>query len=155
MMTNRAVVIARVRSGRFEDQPRGGAPVCSTTKLSWKANGLDLLLTNTREFNKEQFRALIDRFEKTAAGDREPRLVRRLRVLASDPRLRWTIELYCALLWWAIGEQDRDAAAAAKALWTYLFGRPIPHWCSLDGATNSYELDIQRWKKWYDRLQAK
>lgn len=127
---------------------------CQLVKLTWKANGLDLLLTSIRRFDKEQFSVLVENFEKTAAGRREPHLILRLKALALNPKLRWTVELYCSLLWWATGELDRNSAAAARALWIYLFGRPIPRCCKLDTASNSYELDVQRWKKWYERLAA-
>ena len=153
-MQKRAVIVARVRSERLEEQPHGGASVTSSAKLTWKANGLDLLLTSTRRFDKEQFSVLVENLEKTAAARREPHLILRLKALALNPRLRWTVELYCSLLWWATGEPNRDAAVAARALWIYLFGRPTPNWCKLDTASNNYELDVQRWKKWYERLAS-
>ncbi len=120
--------------------------------LCGQANGLDLVLLNADEFDQSRFISLVKELGRTSIGDEEPQLINQLTTLASNPRLRWPVELYAPLLWWT-SAGDQGAAAAAAAVWRYLFGAPPPQWCKLDADENVYELNAQSWKAWYDGLR--
>jgi hypothetical protein len=150
MRSTRAPIVVGKRtavSGPFETGPRVQIP----SPLCWKANGLDLLV-NLRTFDKKRFAVLVEEFRSTAAGRQDIHVVMHLRTLARNPRLRWPVELYSSLLRWTMTPEHKNAALRAEAIWSFLFGRPLPRWYKLDQRTDSYKLDIRGWKTWYDSL---
>ena len=137
----------RPSSETHETGPRVTIP----SRLSWKANGLDLLLVNVRAFGKGEFGQLVEEFRGTAAGRKDIHLLMHLKTLALNPRLRWPVELYSSLLRWT-ASSEKNTARRAEAIWSLLFGRPLPRWYKLEERTDSYALDIRGWKTWYDSL---
>jgi hypothetical protein len=130
-----------------------GPMVTFPSKFRWKAYGNDLALQNHEDFDKAKFVSLIDSFEQAVPSHRNASLLAELRSWADDPRnSRWPHGSNCSLLRWVTTSGWKDAVPHAEAIWTYLFGQPVPTWYVWRQGRKKYEFDARAWTAWYESL---
>lgn len=130
-----------------------GPTVSLPSKFRWKAYGNDLALQNHEEFDKAKFGSLIDSFEQAVPSRRNAALIAELRSWAADPRhSRWPHGSNCSLLRWVTTSGWKAAVPHAEAIWTYLFGQPVPTWYVWRQGSKKYEFDARAWAVWYESL---
>lgn len=130
-----------------------GPIVTLPSKFRWKAYGNDLALQNHEDFDKAKFVTLIDSFEQAVPSRRNASLLAELRSWANDPRhSRWPHGSNCSLLRWVTTPSWKAAVPHAEAIWTYLFGQPVPTWYVWRQARKKYEFDARAWTTWSESL---
>jgi hypothetical protein len=134
-------------------QVQTGPVVTVPSKFRWRAHGYDLALENPETLDQKTFDALVDRFEQAVPSRRNATLVGELRAWAADPRhSRWLHGSNCSLLRWVTTSGWRAAVPHAEAIWTHLFGQPVPTWYVWRQGHKKYEFDPKAWTTWYESL---
>ena len=130
-----------------------GPAVTAPSKFRWKAYGYDLALQNHKEFDKAKFASLIKSFEQAVPSRRNAALLADLKSWAADPmHSRWPHSSNCSLLRWVTTSGWKAAVPHAEAIWTYLFGQPVPTWYVWRQGGKKYEFDARAWATWYESL---
>jgi hypothetical protein len=137
-----------VGNPRVETGPRVNAPA----SIRWGASGRDLILRNPEAFDQRRFSQLVDAFEQSVPSGKNAHLIADLRNWAANPRLRWPLGSCSSLLRWTTTSGWKEAVPHAEAIWTYLFGRPVPTWYVWDQGRRKYHLDSQGWSRWFESL---
>lgn len=140
-------------TGRFDGWPHKGSEVLFPSVLRWKAYGFDLMLTNCELFDSSHFSTLLDSFEAAVRSRQNVDLVADLRSWASSYyTLPWLHQSNALLLQWAMTDRYHSAVLQAHALWTYLFGSPVPAWYLWNQNERCYQFDPNRWQIWFNSL---
>jgi hypothetical protein len=130
-----------------------GPTVSVHSKFRWKTWGNDLGLQNYEEFDKAKFKSLIDSFEQAVPSRRNAGLIAELKSWAADPgHSRWPHGSNCSLLRWVTTSGWKAAVPHAEAIWTYLFGQPVPTWYVWRQGRKKYEFDGRAWSAWHESL---
>jgi hypothetical protein len=138
----------RVRNAHVETGPRVSAPAL----MLWGTSGHDLILRNPEALEKGRFVQLVDAFEQSVPSGKNARLITDLRNWGTNPRLHLPQGSCNSLLRWTITSGWKDAVPHAEAIWTYLFGRPVPTWYVWSQESRKYHLDGRGWSTWFESL---
>ena len=108
---------------------------------------------NPEEFDGRAFDALVRSFEEAVPSRRNASLIAELRTWARDPKNgRWSHAANCSLLRWVTTTGWKTAVPHAEAIWTYLFGKPVPTWYVWRQSVKKYEFHPRAWAAWYESL---
>jgi hypothetical protein len=130
-----------------------GPTVMKPSRFRWKAYGYDLGLLNPEDFEKDKFIMLIESFKEAVPSRRNSALTTELKLWAGNPRhAHWPHDSNCSLLRWVTTSSYRSAVPHAHAIWTYLFGQPIPAWYRWLQREKKYQFDPKGWTAWYESL---
>jgi hypothetical protein len=149
----RSVPVSERSTRAAATQVETGPIVYRHAKFRWKAYGYDLALENPQEFDRDSFDSLITGFEQAVPSRRNAALVAELRSWATHPKhSRWPHGSNCSLLRWVTTSGWKSAVPHAEAIWTYLFGQPVPTWYVWRQGNRKYDFDARAWTIWYESL---